>query len=87
MVKEKYIPEQGDIIFLDYESNTTGHEQKGRRPALVVSDYELNQFTKMAFVCPITNSGKEYPFRVSLSKKHKTTGLIMCEQMKACDFI
>ncbi len=49
----KYIPEQGDIIFLEFTSQA-GHEQSGKRPALVVSNNTYNQFTNMAMVCPIT---------------------------------
>ena len=52
MVK-KYIPEQGDIVYLDLNP-TKGHEQKGSRPAIVISNNIFNKNTKMAIVCPIT---------------------------------
>jgi len=70
-----YIPEQGDIIFLE----------KGRRPAFVVSNIAFNQYTKMAIVCPITNTDKGFPLHVSLAKGMQTTGVIMCEQVKPLD--
>ena len=79
-----YIPEQGDIIFLDFDPRT-GHEQKGRRPAIVVSNNTFNQFTKMALVCPVTNTNKGFPLHVPLDKRTKTTGVIMCEQVKSLD--
>ena len=80
------IPEQGDILFLDYEKNAIGNEQKGRRPVLVVSDVKLNAYTNLVMVCPITSKGKHYPFQTELSKKQKTIGRVMPEQIKACNF-
>lgn len=79
-----YIPQQGDIIFLEFDPQA-GHEQKGKRPAFVVSNNVFNQFTKIAMVCPITNTNKGYPLHVPLGKSTKTTGVIMCEQVKSLD--
>ena len=76
--------EQGDIIYLDFDPQT-GHEQKGRRPAFVVSNSDFNHFTKAAIVCPITNTDKNIPIQVKLDGRTKTTGVIMCEQLKALD--
>ncbi len=80
----RYIPEQGDIILLDFNPQA-GHEQQGRRPAIVVSNNTFNKFTKIAIVCPITNTRKGYPLHVPLSETTKTTGVIMCEQVKSLD--
>ena len=79
-----YIPEQGDIILLQFDPQA-GHEQKGRRPALVVSNTTFNQFTKIAIVCPITNTNRAFPLHVPLDERTKTTGVIMCEQVKSLD--
>lgn len=79
-----YIPEQGDIVFLGFDPQA-GHEQKGRRPALVVSNNTFNRFTNMAIVCPITNTNRGFPLHVSLDGRTKTTGAIMCEQVKSLD--
>ena len=79
-----YIPEQGDIIYLDFDPQA-GHEQKGRRPALVVSNLTYNKITKMALVCPITNTNRNFPLHVPLDLSTQTTGYIMCEQVKALD--
>jgi len=76
--------EQGDIIAIDFDPQT-GHEQKGRRPALVVSNNAYNQFTKAAMVCPITHTNKNIPVQIALDNRTKTTGVIMCEQIKALD--
>ncbi|KJS16958.1 MAG: toxin MazF [Peptococcaceae bacterium BRH_c4b] len=79
-----YIPEQGDIIFLEFDPQE-GHEQKGRRPAFVVSNNTFNQLTKIAIVCPITNTNREFPLHVPLDERTKTTGVVMCEQAKSLD--
>lgn len=79
-----YVPNQGDIIYLDFDPQA-GHEQKGRRPALVISNSTYNRSTKMALVCPITNTNRHYPLHVALTSKTKTSGFIMCEQVKALD--
>ncbi len=79
-----YTPEQGDIVFLEFDPQA-GHEQKGKRPALVVSNKTYNIFTRMAMVCPITNTTKGFPLHLELDERTKTTGVIMCEQVKALD--
>lgn len=79
-----YIPEHGDIVFLEFDPQA-GYEQKGKRPTLVVSNTTFNKFTKMALVCPITNTNKGFPLHVELDNRTKTTGVIMCEQVKDLD--
>ena len=75
---------QGDIIFLDFDPQA-GHEQKGRRPAVVISNNTYNRFSKTIFVCPITNTNKHHPFHLVLDERTKTTGVILCDQAKALD--
>ena len=75
---------QGDIIFLDFDPQV-GHEQRGRRPALVVSNNTFNRFTSIAVVCPITNTNREIPIHVALDNRNKTTGVVMCDQVKSLD--
>ncbi|MGF7184811.1 mRNA interferase MazF [Desulfitispora alkaliphila] len=79
-----YIPNQGDIIYLEFDPQA-GHEQRGKRPALVISNLTYNKFTRLAMVCPITNTNREFPLHVKLDDRTKTTGVIMCEQVKALD--
>lgn len=81
-----YIPEQGDIVYLEFNPQA-GHEQKGKRPALVVSNKTYNKFTKIAIVCPITNTKKGFPLHVELDERTETTGVVMCEQVKALDVV
>ena len=75
---------QGDIIKLDFDPQA-GHEQKGHRPALVVSNDFFNARTNLAIVCPITNTARGFPLHVSLDQRTQTSGVIMCEQIKSLD--
>jgi len=83
MVKN-YLPEQGDIVLLNFNPQA-GHEQQGRRPAYIASNSDYNRITNLAIVCPITNTDRDFPLHVPLGEQTKTTGVIMCEQVKALD--
>ena len=80
-----YIPNQGDIVAITFDPQS-GHEQKGRRPAFVVSKKLFNSSTGMAIVCPITNTDRKFPFHVPVPKSGNLTGFIMVEQVKSVDF-
>ena len=80
-----YIPKQGDIIAITLDPQS-GHEQKGRRPALVISKSLFNKKTGLAMVCPITNTARGFPFHVPIPEKSKLTGFVMVEQIKSLDF-
>ena len=75
---------QGSIVWLDFDPQA-GYEQKGRRPALVISNDTFNNFSKMAIVCPITNTDKNHPFHIKLNENTKTTGVILCDQARTLD--
>ena len=75
---------QGDIIWLDFDPQI-GYEQKGRRPALIISNEIFNKFSKMAIVCPITNTDKNYPFHIKLDERTNTKGVILCDQVRTLD--
>ena len=80
-----YIPRKGDYIAVTFDPQS-GHEQKGRRPALVVSNDSFNRHTGLAIVCPITNTRRDYPFHVPISGDASLTGVVMVEQVKSIDF-
>jgi mRNA interferase MazF len=80
-----YVPKQGDIIAITFDPQA-GHEQKGRRPALVVSKDLFNSSTGLAIVCPITNTDRGFPFHVPIPEVSKFTGFVMVEQVKSVDF-
>ena len=75
---------QGDIIKVSFNPQM-GHEQAGYRPALVVSNDIFQMQTKLAVVCPITNTDNKFPLHVSLDSRTKTTGVILCEHLRTLD--
>jgi mRNA interferase MazF len=80
-----YVPQKGDLVILSFNPQT-GHEQKGRRPALVVSNTLFNKHTGLAMVCPITSRNRNYPFHVKVPNQSSLSGYIMVEQIKAIDY-
>lgn len=78
--------EQGDIIYLDFDPQT-GHEQKGRRPALVVSNNLFNRVSSLTMVCPITHTDRNHPFHLRLDQRTKTDGVILCDQARMLDLV
>ncbi len=81
----KYVPQKGDFVALTFNPQS-GHEQKGRRPALVISNDLFNKHTGFALLCPITNTCRKYPFHIAIPENTKLTGFIMVEQIKSIDY-
>ncbi|NLZ81149.1 MAG: type II toxin-antitoxin system PemK/MazF family toxin [Clostridiales bacterium] len=75
---------QGDIIKLDFNPQA-GYEQAGYRPAVVVSNDFFNYKTNLTIVCPITNTNNHFPLHIPLDNRTETTGVILCEHIKALD--
>ncbi|MCL2833031.1 MAG: endoribonuclease MazF [Treponema sp.] len=84
MVKGKYIPGRGDIVWLNFNPQS-GHEQSGKRPAVVISPLEYNKKTGLGLFCPITSKIKNYPFEVEISNK-KIKGVVLSDQIKSLDW-
>jgi len=82
----RYVPKQGDFVVVSFDPQS-GHEQKGRRPALVVSKTLFNRHTGMAMVCPITNTERSSPFHVPVPANSSLTGHVMVEQIKSIDSV
>jgi mRNA interferase MazF len=80
-----YIPRKGDFVAVTFDPQS-GHEQRGRRPALVVSNTLFNEHTGLAIVCPVTNTDRDFPFHVRVVDGTNVTGFIMVEQVKSIDF-
>lgn len=80
-----YVPQKGDFVIVNLDPQA-GHEQRGRRPALVVSNTLFNQRTGLAFVCPVTNTDRKYPFHVPVGDEAGVTGFVMVEQLKSIDY-
>jgi mRNA interferase MazF len=81
----KYVPSRGDVVRLDFTSQR-GHEQAGRRPALVLSPSDYNRVVGLAVVCPITNRKKGYPWEVDIPADLAVTGVILSDQIKSLDW-
>lgn len=80
-----YVPRKGEIITLTFDPQS-GHEQRGRRPALVVSNDLFNKYTGLCVACPITNTQRDYPFHVAIPDGASVTGVVMVDQVKSVDY-
>jgi mRNA interferase MazF len=85
MAKGRYVPDRGDAIWVTLDPQA-GHEQAGRRPALVLSPASYNGTVGLALACPITNQAKGYPFEVPLPAGLKATGVVLADQIKCLDW-
>lgn len=84
MVNKVYIPDRGDLVWVDFNP-TRGREQAKVRPAIVVSPKSYNQKTSLAIMCPITSVQKDYPFEVVVSDK-KVSGVILSDHVRSLDW-
>jgi len=80
-----YVPQKGDYVTVTFDPQS-GHEQRGRRPALVVSNSLFNRHTGLAIVCPLTRTERNFPFHVAVLDDPNITGFVMVEQVKSIDF-
>ncbi|MDR2870184.1 MAG: endoribonuclease MazF [Deferribacteraceae bacterium] len=84
MVKHSYVPDRGDLVWLNFDPQS-GHEQKGKRPALVISPKTYNEKIGLGIFCPITSKEKGYPFEVVI-KNGKIQGVVLSDQIKSLDW-
>jgi len=82
-VAGRYVPEAGDIVWLQFNPQA-GHEQAGHRPALVLSPGEYNDKTGLMLCCPLTTRVKGYPFEVPLAEADE--GVVLADQVKSLDW-
>ena len=80
-----WTPRKGDFIAVSFDPQS-GHEQKGRRQALVVSNDLFYKHTGLAMVCPLTNTDRRFPFHVAVADDTNVRGFVMVEQIKSVDF-
>ena len=81
----KYIPEQGDVVWINMNPQA-GHEQAGRRPAIVLSPGSYNSKVGLAILCPVTDQIKGYPFEVIIPSGLKVKGAVLSDQVKSLDW-
>lgn len=80
-----YIPKQGDICYMDF-APTLGHEQTGKRPALVISKDNYSKYTGLTVLCPITTNTKKFFTHYELTNTKKIKGSVLCEHVRSVDF-
>ncbi len=80
-----YIPDRGDLVWTDFDPSA-GHEQAGKRPALVLSKHIFNQKTGLAMVVPVTSRERGHGFEVKIVNKDGINGAAICQQVKMIDY-
>ena len=85
MKGKAYVPERGDIVWLQFNPQA-GHEQSGKRPALVLSPGHYNSKVGLAIFCPVTSKIKGYPFEVVLPERFRISGAVLADQVKSLDW-
>jgi mRNA interferase MazF len=80
-----YVPDRGDLVWLSFDPQA-GHEQAGRRPALVLSPARYNNRVGLALCCPVTNRVKGYAYEVSVPAGLPVTGVALADQVKSLDW-
>lgn len=80
-----HVPDRGDIVWVDFDPQA-GHEQAGRRPALIISPISYNQKVGLVLLCPVTNQRKGYPFEVALPHGLTVAGVVLADQLKSMDW-
>ncbi|GHS91620.1 mRNA-degrading endonuclease [Planctomycetales bacterium] len=84
MVIRPYVPDRGDLIWLDFDPQS-GHEQRGKRPAIVLSPKGYNEKVGLGIFCPITSHIKGYPFEVKI-RNSTIQGVVLADQIKSLDW-
>jgi mRNA interferase MazF len=84
LVSAPEVFDRGDVVWLEFDP-VLGHEQGGRRPAVVISTDQYNAASSVVVVCPITTNGKPWPFKVPLGANAPVDGWVLCDQIKAID--
>ena len=85
MVGGEGAPRRGDVVWVSLNPQA-GHEQAGRRPALVLSPIEYNERVGLALLCPVTSQVKGYPFEVALPEDLGVSGVVLADQVKSLDW-
>ena len=78
-------PDRGDVVWISMNPQA-GHEQAGRRPALVLSPVSYNGKVGLAVCCPITSQVKGYPFEVLVPEGLPVSGAVLSDQVKSLDW-
>ena len=85
MTAVAYVPDRGDVVRISFDPQA-GHEQAGRRPALILSPASYNARAGLALTCPFTTRVKAYPFEVAVPSGLAVTGVVLADQVKSLDW-
>lgn len=80
-----YVPDRGEAVWLTFDPQA-GHEQSGRRPAVILSPRTYNRVTGLAILCPVTSQIKGYPFEVLLPEGLPVLGAVLSDQVRLLDW-
>jgi mRNA interferase MazF len=83
--RQQPIPDRGDVVWLNFDPQA-GHEQAGRRPALVLSPAPYNRRIGLMLVCPVTRQMKGYPFEVAIPDGLVVSGVVLSDHVKSLDW-
>ena len=83
--RSKFVPDRGDVVWLEFDPRV-GHEQRGKRPGLVLSPADYNGKVGLALCCPITSQVKGYPFEVRIPPGSKASGAVLADHVKSLDW-
>jgi len=84
-VVSAYVPKKGDLVRLTFDPQS-GHEQKGRRTAIIVSNTLFNEKTGLAVACPTTKKDRGYPFHLRIPEGLPVRGVVMVDQVKSINY-
>ncbi len=82
---EPWAPERGDLVWLDFDPRA-GHEQGGRRPAVVLSRHRYNQLTGLGLFCPVTSQLKGYMMELPLPEGLPVHGAVLTDHVRNLDW-
>lgn len=82
---QRYVPDRGEVVWLTFDPQS-GHEQAGRRPAVVLSPRAYNGRTNLAIFCPVTSQSKGYPFEVTIPAGLPLDGVVLADQVRSLDW-
>jgi mRNA interferase MazF len=85
VVAREYIPDAGDIVWVNFDPQV-GHEQAGRRPAVVLSPKIYNDISSLAVMCPITSRSKGFKFEVEVAQSGPIRGVVLADHVRSLDW-
>ena len=84
-MRRPYVPDTGELVWVTFDPQA-GREQRGRRPALILSPRSYNRRSDLVLACPITSQIKGYPFEVVLPAESPIAGAVLSDQVKSVDW-